>query len=257
MPTYDRSVRTPAIILRRQDRGEADRALTILTPQYGKFDVIAYGARKPAGRKTGHVELFMLVDMLINRRRDPGTVTQAEMIEPFLPVREDMLLGAYASYAAELLDRFTEHDDEDTAPQVFALLRDMLARLCEADDVRLALRYYEMQLLNVVGFRPELSSCVVTGEAVQPESQYFSFAEGGVVSPEGAGKNPNLPGLSYHALKLLRYLQRTPNYAQVRTLHIEDALHIEAEALLLGYITYTLERQLQSVEFIRRLRRKL
>jgi len=257
MPTNERSIRTPAIILRRQDRGEADRALTVLTPQYGKFDVIAYGARKPAGRKTGHVELFMLVDMLINRRRDPGTVTQVEMIEPFLPVREDMLLGAYASYSAELLDRFTERDDEDTAPQVFALLRNVLARLCETDDVRLALRHYEMQLLNVVGFRPELSTCVITGETVRPEHQFFSFEEGGVVSPEGAGNNPNLPSLSYHALKLLRYLQRTPDYDRVRTLTIKDPLHIEAEALLLGYITYTLERQVQSVEFIRRLRRKI
>lgn len=257
MPAHDRSIRTPAIILRRQDRGEADRALTILTPQYGKFDVVAYGTRKPAGRKTGHVELFMLVDMLINRRRDPGSVTQAEMIEPFLPVRNDMLLGAYASYAAELLDRFTERDDEDTAPQVFTLLQNVLARLCEANDVRLALRHYEIHLLNVVGFRPELNRCVVTGKAVRPEHQFFSFDGGGVVSPEGAARNTNLPSLSYHALKLLRYLQRTPDYSRVRTLTIEEPLHIEVEALLLGYITYTLERQLESVDFIRHLRRKI
>lgn len=257
MPPYDRAIRTPAIILRRQDRGEADRTLTILTPHYGKFDVVAYGARKPTGRKTGHVELLMLVDMLINRHRDPGSLTQAEMIEPFLPLREDMLLGAYASYAAELLDRFTERDDTDTAPQVFALLRDVLARLCVEADVRLALRHYELHLLNVVGFRPELSSCVVTGEAVRPEHQFFSFANGGVVSPEGAGHNASLPRLSFHALKLLRYLQRTPDYAQVRSLHIDNALHTEVEALLLGYITYTLERQLASVAFISRLRRKL
>ncbi|MEO0563573.1 MAG: DNA repair protein RecO, partial [Chloroflexota bacterium] len=125
MNTNERAIRTPAIILRRREWREADRLLTVLTPSYGKLDVVAHGARKPAGRKTGHVELFMLVDMLLNRRRDPGVVTQAEMIEPFLPVRDDMLLGAYASYAAELTDRFTERDDTDTAPTVFRLLRDV------------------------------------------------------------------------------------------------------------------------------------
>jgi len=251
----ERSVRTPAIILRRRDRGEADRVLTILTPGSGKFDVVAYGARKPASRKTGHVELFMLVDMLLNRRRDPGTVKQAEMIEPFLPIRDDMLLGAYASYAAELLDRFVEREDEDTAPQVFGLLRDTLARLCEQDDKRLVLRYYEMQLLNVVGFRPELNYCTATGEAVRPEHQFFSFEGGGVVSYDAGEHNPNLPSLPFHALKLMRHLQRSRDYKHVGSLSIKEALHDQVEALMLGYITYTLEQQLQSVEFIRRLRR--
>jgi DNA repair protein RecO (recombination protein O) len=255
MPKQDRALRTPAIILRRQNWGEADRLLTILTPAYGKFDVIAYGTRKPASRKTGHVELFMLVDMLINHHRDPGTVTQAEMIEPFLAVREDMLLGAYASYTAELVDRFTERNDQDTAPAVFDLLKNVLVHLCSQPDQKLALRHFELQFLGVVGFRPELQYCVVTGEPVRPQAQFFSFADGGVVSPEGAASRPPLPSLSYHALKLLRYLQRTPDYAKVGTLQLRDGLHIEVEALILGYLTYTLEQQLQSVEFIRRLRR--
>jgi DNA repair protein RecO (recombination protein O) len=227
--------------------------LTVLTPAHGKLDAIAYGARKPTSRKTGHVELFTLADMMLNLRREPGVVTQVELIEPFMPLREDITLSAYASYAVELLDRFTQTGDEDLHG-LFDLLRDTLARLCAEPDPRLVLRYYEVHLLGQVGFRPELQTCVLSGNTVRPEHQYFSFADGGVVCPEVGTKNPNLPQISFHALKLLRHIQRSP-YQQVGSLKISEKLHIEVEALMLGYATYLLERQLQSAEFIRRLRR--
>ncbi len=248
-----RAIRTPAIILRRRDRGEADRLVTVLTPLHGKRDVVAYGARKLTSRTTGHVELFTLADMLLNLHKDPGSIAQVELVEPFLPLRDDLTLGAYASYTTELLDRFTQMGEDDLRV-LFALLRDTFARLCSATDPRLVLRYYEVHLLGEVGFRPELHTCVLSGATVRPENQYFSFAEGGVVCPEYGASNPNLAGISFQSLKLLRHMQRS-RYEQVGSLKIPQAVHNELEALLLGYITYTLEQQLQSAEFIRRLRR--
>lgn len=253
MSKHQRAVRTPAIILSRRDFGEADRLLTVLTPRNGKVDAIAYGARKPTSRKTGHVELFTLADMVLNLRREPGVVSQVEQVEPYLPLREDITRSAYASYAAELLDRFTETGDEDLHADLFALLRDTLKRLCVAADPRLSLRYYELHLFDLVGFRPELQTCVLSGATIQPEAQYFSFADGGVVCASVGANNPTLASISLNALKLLRYMQRSP-YAQVASLTISDALHSEVEALLLGYATYLLEHRLQSAEFIRRLR---
>lgn len=256
MPKQDRAVRTPAIILRRRDIAEADLLLTILTPHHGKLDVVAHGARKALSRKTGHVELFSMTDMLVNKHRAPGTVSQVELIEPFLPLRENLLLGGYASYAVELLDEFTRQGDDDTPPALFDLLRDTLARLCAAPDKRLVLRFYEMRLLDLAGFRPELGVCVYTGEPIRPENQFFSFAEGGAVSYDVGTRKPNLAGLSFHALKLMRHLQRS-TWQQVAALTLKEELHREVEALMVGYVSYTLEAQLHSVEFIRRLRRLL
>jgi len=250
-----RAIRSPAIILRRRDMGEADRLLTVLTPQYGKRDLIAYGARKPTSRKTGHVELFTLIDVLMNIRRELGTASQVEMIEPFLPLRESLKLGAYASYVAELMDRFTQTGDEDTPAALFDLLRDTLARLCAEPEPRLVLRYYEVHLLGLMGYRPQLLRCVQSGGDVLPENQFFSFDEGGVVCQEYGAGNPNLAGLSFPVLKLLRHIQRSP-FRQVGALQLHERVHAEAEALMIGYITYILERQLQSVTFIRRLRRQ-
>jgi DNA repair protein RecO (recombination protein O) len=252
MTHRERQFRTPALILKRFDLGEADRLLTLLTPRHGKIEVVAKGARKLTSAKTGHVELFTRADMLIHRGRDLGIAVQAEMTAPYLALRDSLTLGAYAGYAAELTDRFIGSDDEDT-PRLFNLLDATFERLCSDSDPRLALRYYEMHLLDLVGFRPELNECVIGHEDIQPEEQFFSYTEGGVVCPRDAARGTSFIPLPLRTLKLLRHMQRSP-YGQVKTLEVSPTLHDEIERILQGYISHLLERRLQSADFIRRLR---
>lgn len=253
MADRPRSIRTPALVLKRRNFGEADRQLTILTPHYGKFDVIAKGARKPTSKKTGHVELFMKSDVLIAKGRTLDILTQSEMMNPYLPIREDLERGAYASYASELLDRFTFDSDDTNTSRLFDLLEATFERLSTDEDVRRVMRYYELRLLDEVGFRPELSDCVVMREDVEPVDQFFSYGDGGVVSLDGAKHTSGLVKLPMDTLKLLRFFQRS-DYAQVASLTINDPLHLDVERIMLGYLSYILESRVQSVDFIRRLR---
>ena len=250
-----RQYRTQAIILSRRDFGEADRLLTLFTPARGKIRAIAKGARKPSARVSGHVELFARSDCLIHKGRNLDILTQAELIEPYLGLREDLGRGAYASYVAELLDRFTA-DEEETGGDLFLILHQTLGRIAEADDPRLAARFFELQLLELAGFRPELSECVVSREELRPEPQWFSHEEGGVVSRAAAPDvTTRLAEIDFDTLKLLRHLQRSAEaWDRVNSLRITAGQHNRAETILLGYIAHLLERKLESVEFIRRLR---
>jgi len=74
-----------------------------------------------------------------------------------------------------------------------------------------------------------------------------------VVTPGYAHEGVATVPISMQALKLLRHIQRSP-YGQVKALQLSASIHTEVERILLGYITYLLERRLQSVEFIRRVR---
>jgi DNA repair protein RecO (recombination protein O) len=249
----ERAIRTEAIILSRMDFGEADRLLTILTPRHGKLRAIAKGARKPTTRKSGHVELFARTDMLLHRGRELFVISQAEMTEGYLPLREDLNRTAYANYVVELLDRFTTDEDDAESAVLFELLDAALRQLCGEADVRIVARYYEMRLLDAVGFRPELGRCAVCGEAISAQNQYFSAGAGGVVCPAcGAGRENLLP-VSQHALHALRVFQREP-WARVKALQLNGPLHAEIERIMLGYLVALLESRLQSVDFIRRLR---
>lgn len=253
MPGQERVFRTDAVVLRRQDFGEADRLLVLLTPEHGKFRAIAKGARKPIARKTGHVELFALVDMLIARGRELHLVTQAETKESFLPLREDLVRGTYANHLVELLDRFTAEQDTDRAE--FDLLVRALGWLCIDVDPRLVARYYELNLLSLAGFAPSLHYCGIGQEEIQAQDQYFSPPDGGVICPEHhIGIERGAP-MSLNALKTLRYLQTRP-WDAIQVLQLSGVLHMEIERLMLAYITYLLEQRLESVEFLRRLRRE-
>lgn len=253
MSERPRSFRTSAIVLKRRNIGEADRQVTILTPHHGKFDAVAKGARKPASKKTGHVELFSKSDLLIAKGRSLDIISQAEMINPYLAIREDLERGAYANYAAELLDRFTFESEATGTEILFNLLDTCFSRLCSDTDPRRVIRYFELHLLDELGFRPELEECVVTHEDIEAIDQFFSYADGGVVSPAGAVHTTGLAQISMTALKFLRHMQRS-SYPQVASLNISDSLHIEVERIMLGYIRFILESRLQSVEFIRQIR---
>jgi DNA repair protein RecO (recombination protein O) len=136
---------------------------------------------------------------------------------------------------------------------VYDLLVATLVRLSTEDDLRKVLRFYELRLLDAVGFRPELNECVFTHEPIKPQDQFFSYPEGGVVAPSAAQYSNSLVPVSMNTLKLLRHLQRSP-YDDVRVLAIPSNVHADVERLMLGYITYLLERRLQSIDFIRRIR---
>jgi len=149
VPDRERTFRTNAVILRRMDYGEADRLLTLLTPDHGKFRALAKGARKPIARKTGHVELYALVDIQIARGRELHVVREVEMREPFLPLREDLVRSTYASHFVELIDRFT--GEQDSSQAEFELLVTGLARLCTGVDPRTVARFFELRLLGLAG----------------------------------------------------------------------------------------------------------
>ena len=255
--TQERTFRSEAIVLSRTDFGEADRLLVIYTPRHGKLRAIAKGARKPTTRKSGHVELYARTDLLLHRGRELLIISQAEMTEPYLPLRDDLTRTAYASYAAELLDRFTTDETDEESQTLFALLDATLHRICTDSDLRLTARFYELRLLDTVGFRPELTRCISCHEAIRPEDQFFLPGEGGVVCPtcaerhySGAG---SLLAISQGGLHALRALQREP-WERVKALQFSALLHVELERLMLAYLVTLLESRLQSVDFIRRLR---
>ncbi len=251
--TTERLYRTDSIILRRADFGEADRLITVFTPERGKLRLLAKGVRKTNSRKAGHVELFMLTDMLVAQGRTWDIISQAEVVESYRGLREDLDKTSHGYYLAELLDRFTEEHDPNGP--LFELLAVTLARLSHGLDPFLALRYFELHLLSLTGFQPQLYFCLACNEALEPVDNYFHFADGGALCPEHGQMRPQAELLPLGVLKVLRFLQSEP-WEKVAKLQLTPATRQQVESLLLGYITFLLERQLKSVDFIRRLRRE-
>jgi DNA repair protein RecO (recombination protein O) len=250
----ERTYRTESIILRRTDFGEADRLLTLFSREYGKIRAIAKGARKPQTRKAGHVELFMRTNFLIAKGKNIDIITQAELVEAYGALREDLVRTTYASYIVELLDRFTADEDRDL--HKYNLLAEGLGWFATSDNMLLAARFYELRLLSLAGFQPQLFNCVSCGEAIQEQDQFFSAELGGLLCPKCKTADRRSKAISSVAVKVLRYLQ-THNWETVKALQLRRDLHSELENVMHYYLTYLLERELKSVDFLQRLRREV
>ncbi len=252
MPRPERSLRVEAVVLRHTDYGEADRLLTLYTRQLGKTRAIVKGARKITSRKAGHLEPFTQVKLQLARGRDLFIVTQADTIESYQPLREDLILTGHASYVIELVDRFT-YEDETENPTLFRLLTETLSRLASKSDPWLALRYYEIRLLDNLGFRPKLFECANCGREIIAEDQFLSFSAGGVICPICGRGLPNLSSISMETLKYLRHFQRS-SYADASRARPSLEVQKEAESLMQGYFTYLLERELNTPGFLKRIK---
>lgn len=250
----DHLYRVQAIILKRTDIGEADRLLTLFTPDRGKLKAVAKGARKPSSRKTGHVELFNFTSLLIAVGRDIDIVTQADTLDAFLSLRINLDRLSYAYYMAELVDRFTGEEEENLA--VFDLLMRGFHWLEKTDNLGRTARYFELHLLDALGYRPQLYRCVNCGEELLPEENFFSPEVGGMLNGKCRDSHQDAGAVSLNALKVLRFLS-TSDLQEVEKLRLAPQVESEVEFLLNRYLTHWLERSLKSVEFLNTLRASL
>lgn len=247
----EHTLRVEAVVLRHSDWGEADRLLTLFSRERGKLRCIAKGVRRLRSRKAGHLEPFTRAALMLARGRDFWLVTQAETLDAYLPLREDLVRTGYAAYVIELVDRFTYDDGENRG--LFALLVDTLQRINTLEDAFLAVRYFELHLLDFVGFRPELFRCVIGGEEIRPQDQFFSAQQGGAICPNCAPRARGAHPVSLDTLKYMRHLQRS-SYAEAARAQLTLPVQREMEALLQHYITYVLERGLNSPDFLNEVR---
>ena len=246
-PQRVRLYQVEALVLHQQDYAEADRILTLLTPQ-GKLRAVAKGIRRPTSHRVGHLDLFMRVGLQLAKGRNLDIITQAECLESFEGLGGDVLRFTYVCYVCELLDYMTQEEEQHA---IYDLAIGTLRRLNTEADLALWVRYFELTLLRYAGYQPELYHCVRCGNDITAVVNYLSLDQGGLLCPNCV--IPQARQVSIHAQKLMRFLQRCPA-RDVGRLSVEQATRIEAEELMLDYIQHVLEREIKSAVMLQRVR---
>lgn len=241
-----RVYRCEGVILRRRNLGEADTIFTVYSPSEGKFDAIAKGVRKARSRMRGHLEPLSRSRLLLAKGRTLDVFTQAETIEPYRRVREDLARAAAAIYCAELVDRFTEASAPH--PEVYGLLLETLDALELGGPGWLA-RWFELQLLAMLGFEVQVLACARCGGRLPEQETLFVAAAGGLVCPAcrpaaGSGRL-----LSVAAVKVLRFAARA-TAAEFGRIRLSRDLAVEVGAALGEAVRYHLEGEPRSGRYL-------
>ena len=242
-----RNYQTEAIIIKKTKLGEADSILTLYTPHLGKIQGFAKSLRKPKSKLAGHLELLTHSQVSLARGRNLDTITGSQTISSFLPLKSDLWLTSCALYAVELIDQFTA-DHVENYP-LFQLLLETLEQLCQAGDKGLTLRYFELHLLDKVGYRPQIRECVSCHLPLQPITNSFCASIGGMLCPKCGLSHTMTYPLSVNAQKVLRLFQDS-DYSAVSRLKINSALAHELETVMSDYLKYLLEREIKSAAWM-------
>jgi DNA repair protein RecO (recombination protein O) len=245
-----RIYRTDAVVLRQRRLGDADKICVLFTPQRGRIEAVGKGLRRPKSKLAGHLEPLTKVSLILATGRTLDIITQAEAIETFPALHDNIDRLSRGLYVAELVDRFT--DTASDVGELYRLLVGALQRLNESSGLDLIVRWFEMQLLLDQGVQPRLDTCVHCDSDLTPEGNAFAPLLGGVLCP---GCRVGLPGrpLSAKAFKLLRFMQTAP-YGDVARVRIDEALGREIEAHLREVVQSALDQEVRAAGFVEAVR---
>ncbi|MEF3304646.1 DNA repair protein RecO [Paenibacillus sp. GYB003] len=193
-------VRVEGIVLRTIDYGEGNKILTVFSKEAGKLSIMARGAKKLKSRHSAIAQPFTYGEFICYKTGSMGTLNNGDIWNAYNRLKEDIHKTAYASYLMEMTDRMLG-ENERNAP-LFDQLKAALDALDEDKDPQIVTNIYEMKMLRIAGYMPELDSCVSCGATDGAMS--LSVSMGGTVCARCRTQDPGAIAISDGTLKLLR-----------------------------------------------------
>ena len=243
-------VKTSAIILHSRKWGEADRIVTCYTRHFGKIRAIARGARRMKSRLGGSLEPFVLCRLDLFEK--PGDslyrVSQVSMQESFSKFRGDLTLMTVAARMVNFVAAVAAEGDADS--RLFEGLEQGLRDLLTSSDPRLTVLLFQIRMLGMTGFKPQIDHCASCGRGRPETILHFSPTAGGLVCIVCASHQPaECVALSQGSVAFLRQaLHSTPGL--LSRLNAVGQVRSEVEAAIEGYVTVVTGRRLPSVNFL-------
>ena len=242
-------VRTRGVILRSQKWGDADRIITVYSPNLGKIRGVARGARRMKTRFGGVLEPFGLVDLTLFQKTPEalGQISQIDLITSFASIRENLTVMTAAARMVRMVEAITV--DRDPNHEMFSALVHGLESLSPEADVALMALLFQIHVLGHTGFRPQFDCCTECAKpANQRMLQWFSHWLGGVVCEEcgqrGVGQVLSLSKGSVAFIEQARRLS-LPRLSRLKAI---GSVRLEVETAMEAYFYAVVGKSLPTFE---------
>ena len=242
-------IRTRGIILRSPKWGDADRIVTLYSPNMGKMRGVARGARRMKTRFGGVLEPFGLIELTLFQKTPDalGHISQIDLVTSYSSLRENLTVMTAAARMVKMVDAITV--DRDPNPSMYAALVHGLESLHPEDDVALTTLLFQIHVLGHTGFRPQFDSCTECGAVAKPKvPQWFSPRLGGVVCEDcgqkGAGRMLSLSKGSVAFIEQARRLSM-PHLTRLKAI---GSVRLEVEMAMDAYFSAVVGKPLPTFE---------
>ena len=200
--------RTPGIILKKIDRGEADQLFTIYTKDFGKLEILGKAIRKISSKLRSGADIFYLSEIEFIQGKAYKTLTDAILIDSFPNLRKNLERLSVAYKVSETLDSLVKGQEPDE--KIWQLLIETFQWLnslnLKSTICNLQYYYFLWNFLSILGYQPELYNCSLCQKKLVPEKLYFSQREGGTICDNCFKKVKEAKKIEPEVIKILRIL---------------------------------------------------
>lgn len=242
-----KSYSTEGIVCSSIKLGEADRIVSVYTKE-GLVRAVAKGVRKTKSKFGARLEPFSHVRLMLHRGRSLHTVTQAELVASFDEIRSNLDLLAYGAAMLNLVEKMGE--DESHPGELFGSLEEALRILSQGTHPLLALCAFELRVISLLGYLPNLDTCTSCGETISEREVSFSAKAGGFLCPYCALADELSLPLAPITVRLFRELTTQGMYF-VPTIHPASAGAQELHRVLHLFLRYHVDVNLRSFRFLK------
>ena len=238
-------LKAKGIVLRETEYKDFDRILTILTAENGLVTAKARGVKRKTTPIRGGCQLLAYSEFTFFDSKGMKTVDEAEPVELFAVLRDDLELLSLASYFAQLAELLSQEDVPN--PELLSLLLYALHALCVGKEQTLVKAAVEFRLAAMAGFMPDLDGCAVCGNGFPDR---FGIADGALRC--STCRVPTDTGLflpvSRGTLEAMRFLKDCP-CAKLFSFTLGQSSLTELSGLAETYLLTRLERGFYTLDF--------
>jgi DNA repair protein RecO (recombination protein O) len=239
-----KTVSDEAIVIGLMDFREADRIVSLFTREHGRISGLARGARRSVKRFGGALELFARLSVNFAQSDSLAPIRDVDAVTIYPGIRSTLAGIAHAGYACELVSLLAP--ERLVNSRLFRLLTAYLDHLDKSPATASGRHFFEINLLNILGYRPPLDSCAGCGsELVSVGGFWSSRHEDGIYCRRCSGRGSFIDGST---VLLLLESMKCGRFGQI----IFDQRNAqEAESFLDAFIASNISRPLKSRAFLR------
>lgn len=174
---------TNAINLRSYNLSESDKIVVMYSKEMGLIKGVAKGGKKTSSKLGGRMDMLVANKLMLYKGKNLDTICQAEALNTFINLRQDMDKLFYSMYCAEIVNNFGVENDPNSE-EIYSLFYGVLQQLTKAsskEEVLLSLLRFQLKIMHVTGYSIEMDNCVKCGCPIDKEETYFSYEQGGIL----------------------------------------------------------------------------
>ena len=198
-----------ALVLREVRYKEADRILTLFTPEDGIVTANARGALRKSSRITAATQQLTYSEMNFFENKGRLIVNEAVVKEPFDGLRANFENYALGCYFAECTEAIVQEGSPEPAALQLILnsLYALSHELYPPEKIKAA---FELRLMCITGYEPDLSACCVCGRE-KPSQPVIGTRTGHICCRECRNAEVGITNyLCDASLEAMRYIASAP-----------------------------------------------